>query len=260
MSHSNRISKHLGLHQTHQGQIHIDYLTIPETYPKDLFSASPQLIREDLDKYKTNLIPLIIRPVTTPEGETAYEVVFGKEIVEFARELGIHQLWASRIELEDEEVLTFQERCKSILQINSKDDGSYSQKSERSNLVDQDSQSAMKLFSELQKSLNDQNKVIVNFLEKIFQELDDLKRKFSELQQDISKETKTNPNPQKQKSVRINSYKSAKNLAKSVPRLELKEAEKIIQEIKQGRKFKSIDELKAIALSGRWDEVSISFG
>ncbi|WKT83605.1 MULTISPECIES: hypothetical protein [unclassified Thermosynechococcus] len=258
MSHSNRISKHLGLHQTHQGQIHIDYLTVPETYPKDLFSASPQLIREDLDKYKTNLIPLIIRPVTTPEGETAYEVVFGKEIVEFARELGIHQLWASRIELEDEEVLTFQERFKSILQINSKDDGSYSQKSERSNLVDQDSQSVMKLFSELQKSLNDQNKAIVNFLEKIFQELDNLKSKFSELQQHISKETKTNPNPQK--SVRINSYKNAKNLAKSVPRLELKEAEKIIQEIKQGRKFKSIDELKTIAPSGRWDEVSISFG
>lgn len=254
MSHSNQISKHLGLHQTHQGQIHIDYLIVPETYPKDLFSASPHLIREDLDKYKTNLIPLIIRPVTTPEGDTAYEVVFGKEVVEFARELGINQLWASRIELKDEEVLTFQERFKSILQINAQDSSSYLQTSERSNLVNQDSQSVTTLFNEFRKILNDQTQVIVCRLEKIAQELDEFKRELAELEQRVSRKTKFNS------PVSINRCKKAENLAKRVLGLELKQAEKIIQEIKQGRKFKSVDELKAIAPSGRWDEVSISFG
>ncbi|WP_460194968.1 hypothetical protein [Thermosynechococcus sp. FA-CM-4201] len=244
MSHSNQISKHLGLHPTHQGQIHIDYLTIPETYPKDLFSASPQLIREDLDKYKTNLIPLIIRPVTTPEGDTAYEVVFGKEVVEFARELGINQLWASRIELEDEEVLTFQERLKSILKVNSK----------RSNLVDGASQSFMKLFNEFQKSLNDQIKPIIDKLEKIAQELHEFKTNVAELEQRVSKKTKFNS------PVSINRCKKAENLAKRVLGLKVEEAEKIIHQIQKGKKFKSADELKAIAPSGRWDEVSISFG
>ncbi len=254
MSHSNQISKHLGLHQTHQGQIHIDYLIVPETYPKDLFSASPHLIREDLDTYKTNLIPLIIRPVTTPEGDTGYEVVFGKEVVEFARELGINQLWASRIELKDEEVLTFQERFKSILQINSQDGSSHLQTSERSNLVNQDSQSFMTLFNEFQKSLNDQIKPIIDKLEKIAQELDELKRNVAELEQRVSKKTKFNS------PVSINRCKKAQNLAKRVLGLKAEEAEKIIQQIQKGRKFKSADELKAIAPSGRWDEVSISFG
>lgn len=254
MSYSNQISKHLGLHQTHQGQIHIDYLIVPETYPKDLFSASPQLIREDLDKYKTNLIPVIIRPVTTPEGDTAYEVIFGKEVVEFARELGINQLWASRIELEDEEVLVFQGRLKSILQINSQNSSSYLQTSERSNSVNQDSQSFMTLFNEFQKSLNDQIKTIIDRLEKITQELDEFKSNFAELKQGISRKTKLNP------PVSINRCKKAENLAKRVLDLKVEEAEKIIQQIQKGTKFKSADELKAIAPSGRWDEVSISFG
>ncbi|AXY67375.1 hypothetical protein D3A95_02050 [Thermosynechococcus sichuanensis E542] len=254
MSYSNQISKHLGLHQTHQGQIHIDYLIVPETYPKDLFSASPQLIREDLDKYKTNLIPVIIRPVTTPEGDTAYEVIFGKEVVEFARELGINQLWASRIELEDEEVLTFQERLKSILQINSQNGSSYLQTPEGSNLVNQDSQSFMTLFNEFQKSFNDQIKPIIDRLEKIAQELDEFKRNFAELKQGIPRKTKLNS------PVSINRCKKAENLTKRVLGLKVEEAEKIIQQIQKGTKFKSADELKAIAPSGRWDEVSISFG
>lgn len=254
MSYSNQISKHLGLHQTHQGQIHIDYLIVPETYPKDLFSASPQLIREDLEKYKTNLMPLIIRPVSTSEGDTAYEVVFGKEVVEFARELGINQLWASRIELEDEEVLSFQERLKSILQINSQDGSSHLQKPEKSNLVNQNYQLFMPLLNEFQKRLNEQMKPIIDKLEKIAQELDEFKRNLTELEQRVSKKTKFNS------SVSINRCKKAENLAKRVLGLKPEEAEKIIHQIQKGRKFKSADELKKIAPSGRWDEVSISFG
>ncbi|MDM7327685.1 MAG: hypothetical protein P3X23_011330 [Thermosynechococcus sp. Uc] len=250
MSHSNLISKHLRPHRANQGQIHIDYLKIPENYPEDLCSTSPHLIHEYLKQYKTNLTPLIIRPVTTLEGDTEYEVVFGKEVVEFARELGINQLWASRIELEDKEIPAFQERLKSILQTSSKDGNSYAQKSERDNLVNEDSQLVVKLLNELQKSLNEQIQSIVGQLQKINWELNELKRNLSELQQPVTKS---------QQRVAINTYKNAENLTKRVPGLILEEAQVITQQNQQCKKFKSVDELKKIAPSGRWDEVSLLF-
>lgn len=255
MNNSNRISEYLSLRQMHQGQIHIDYLKIPNTYPKDLFCPSPQLIREDLEKYQTNLIPLIIRPVNTTEGDTEYEVIFGKEVVEFARELGIDQLWASRIELRDEEVRPFQERFKSIFQIHS---------SKRTEVGNQEIQSITLL---LEHKFNQQNERIENLLQKtkesLLQEIKEIARNLEKLETNFTESQKTlqeikPTKATKQSSIKINSYKNAENLKKRVPSLTLEEARKIIQQIKKGQKFTSVDELKAIAPSGQWHEVNLS--
>lgn len=258
MSDLEKISKHLTPRPAFQGQIHVDSLRVPSSYPPDLLSSSPQLIREDLQRHRTNLIPLIIRPVE--EGE--YEVIFGKEIVEFARELGINHLFASRIELQDEDVLPFQKRLKSIFGMNQKASSSYSQMLLQSTFMDQIAQLVRILieenkmtfknqFDKLENKLDEQN----NSLQKISQELDELKKRLSlrELQQPISRQTMT------EKPVSINRYRNPQNLTKRVPNLKNKEAEIIIQQIQEGRRFKSVDELKAIAPSSRWDELNIQF-
>ncbi|WP_298976078.1 hypothetical protein [uncultured Thermosynechococcus sp.] len=260
-----KISKHLTPRPVFQGQIHVDSLRVPSSYPPDLLSSSPQLIREDLQRHRTNLVPLIIRPVE--EGE--YEVIFGKEIVEFARELGINHLFASRIELQDTDVPPFQERLKSIFRINQKADSSYSQTLQQSAPADQTPQivgvllETKNMFSKIENTLigfDNRLKKIENKLDeqnsspqRIIQELDELKRSLSELQQSIPKQKGTGDR------ILINRCTKPENLVKRVPNLTLEDAEKVIERIKQKRKFKSIDELEKIAPSGRWNEVSILF-
>ncbi|BCX12224.1 MAG: hypothetical protein KatS3mg067_1162 [Thermosynechococcus sp.] len=261
MSKSNRLSRYLGLYDVHQGQVHIDLLKVPADYPQELLYVSPTLIREDLEKYQTNLIPLIIRSVTTQAGDVEYEVVFGKEVVDFARELGIKQLWATRVDLaDDQEVSDFQERIKMLMQINaqghsSQQEGSYLQSplsaSEFAHILDRSLQPLKKQIDSIHQEMTVQSQQVMNLSEQI---------------KTLSNILESSPTrSQNRRNIRINSYRDAESLKKRVPGLTIDEAQVVIGRLERyrnhqgGRKFRSVDELKEIAPSGQWDALSICF-
>ncbi|BAC08946.1 tll1394 [Thermosynechococcus vestitus BP-1] len=261
MSKSNRLSRYLGLSDVHQGQVHIDLLKVPDDYPQELLYVSPTLIREDLEKYQTNLIPLIIRSVTTPARDVEYEVVFGKEVVDFARELGIKQLWATRVELaDDQEVSDFQERIKRLMQIHaqghpSQQEGSYLQSplsvSGFTNILDRHLQPLKKQIESIHQEMAKQSQQVMHLSAQV---------------KTLSNILGSSPTgSQNRRTIRINSYRDAESLKKRVPGLTIDEAQVVIGRLERyrkhqgGRKFCSVDELKEIAPSGHWDSLSICF-
>ncbi len=281
-----RIGQYLRIHRLSHGQLHIDSLKIPPNYPADLAAAAPALIREDLAEHGMNFTPLIVRPCSTPNGDTEYEVIFGKEVVEFAPELGIEQLWASILDLAEEEVPPFQERLKAIFQLKAApretaalevappppkadpvqpEAANVSQHSRSPSL---DLGLLLKDQSKiLEKVITEQNslKTDIDKLTKTVSELMEIVRQLQQSLTATSRHQAVHP-PQTRKTSRrspqsetiwINRCSKPQNLKDRVPGLTLEEAKKIIAARNQGRRFYSVDELKEIAPSGQWDQPSL---
>ncbi|MEO0160311.1 MAG: hypothetical protein ABIL47_07550 [candidate division WOR-3 bacterium] len=102
----NKIEKHLKPKSTNHGIIHIDSLKQQENYPDYLLLPNPELVKNDLEENGINTFPLIIRPLEDADGE--YEVIYGKEIVDFAKKLGIKELRATKVNITEEEVEEYQ--------------------------------------------------------------------------------------------------------------------------------------------------------
>lgn len=136
------ISKHLKINKSSFGVIHIDSLVEPEIYPKFLRLPNPELIKADLEQNGVNTTPIIIRPSEKEDG--LYEIVYGLETYRYAKELGIKQLRATKIDIPSEEVLNYQKQLAQNFSPNAKDLAGDVSTPKQSNLASPEAKSTKK--------------------------------------------------------------------------------------------------------------------
>lgn len=101
------ISPHLRLKPTLHGLINVSQLRVSPLVPA--LSLSPvqrQRIQESLQQYESNLVSLIIRPIQDDNVDyDVYEVIYGEEIYQVAKDIDHRQLWAWAFQLDDQAAL-----------------------------------------------------------------------------------------------------------------------------------------------------------
>lgn len=273
MDQSEHLQQYLKIQPTDHGQVHLDYLVLPTVYPDFLCSRSPEQIRQNLAGYGINLTPLIVRRISPETGETLYEVIFGKEVVEFARELGISKLWAWMVNVQDGEVPLAQQKLANLFQIGSPIvidtppeviDTPTSSKESRSSVTSPVQPDLSTLHGDIKTGFQELLAQFKQQTEEIRALKDQAQRQQQYLQESVVKIVEkidgiVLPPPPLRPKIHINKRRNVQSLVKDIPRLTKEEATKIINARKEGGKFTSVTELKQMAPSGQWDAVDVQF-
>jgi hypothetical protein len=96
-----RIIENLRPKPIHHGQLEVFLIAIPE--PEEVSLERWQLLRDSLEQQGSNLVPIVVRRTDAYDPEE-YEVVYGADWCQVAKELTIDRLWAWVFDLTDAQV------------------------------------------------------------------------------------------------------------------------------------------------------------
>jgi hypothetical protein len=98
------IGRNLGIRPINHGQIYTFQIALPDAEKKDLPLDQHNLIERSLLEHQSNLVSLIVRRTTAYNDEDIeYEVVYGSDWFQVAKDLNIEMLWAWVFDMTDEQ-------------------------------------------------------------------------------------------------------------------------------------------------------------
>lgn len=101
------ISKNLGIKPINHGQVYTFQIAIPDSRKQSLSLEQRKTIEQSLLAHQSNLVSLIIRRTNAYSDEDIeYELVYGADWLQIAKELDIEKVWAWVFDLTDEQVAT----------------------------------------------------------------------------------------------------------------------------------------------------------
>lgn len=110
-----RIVNYLKIKPLNHGQIYTFQIAIPPSENVDISFERREYLKMSLTQQGTNLIPLIVRRTEAYSEEEEYELVYGADWCQAAKELDIEKLWVWVFDMTDEEVSTTKEEMQYLL-------------------------------------------------------------------------------------------------------------------------------------------------
>lgn len=99
-----RMIEVLRIKPINQGKVNTFQIAIPDSESKEIPPMRRELLRRSLMEQGCNLIPLIVRETDAYSEEEEYEVVYGADWCQVAKEIDTEYLWVWVFDMTDEEV------------------------------------------------------------------------------------------------------------------------------------------------------------
>lgn len=103
-SENHRMIEVLRIKPINQGKVNTFQIAIPDSESKEIPPMRRELLRRSLMEQGCNLIPLIVRETDAYSEEEEYEVVYGADWCQVAKEIDTEYLWVWVFDMTDEEV------------------------------------------------------------------------------------------------------------------------------------------------------------
>jgi methyl-accepting chemotaxis protein len=110
-----RIRANLGIEAISHGQVYTFQIAIPKSEDLEIPLERRENLKRSLNQQGSNLIPLIVRRTEAYSEEQEYEVVYGADWWNVAKELDIEKLWVWVFDMTDEQAAAAKEEMQQLL-------------------------------------------------------------------------------------------------------------------------------------------------
>ncbi len=98
-----RMVDYLRIKPINHGQVNTSQIAIPESQQVDIPAEREEALKRSLSEQGSNLIPLLVRRTDAYSDAEEYEVVYGADWCQVAKELDIEKLWVWVFDMTDEQ-------------------------------------------------------------------------------------------------------------------------------------------------------------
>jgi hypothetical protein len=110
-----RIRANLGIKPITHGQIYTFQIAIPDALKQDIAIEQQEAIADSLLQHGSNFFPIIVRPTEDYGEDEEYEVVYGADWCQVAKDRDIEKVWVWVFNLTDEQASATREELESLL-------------------------------------------------------------------------------------------------------------------------------------------------
>ncbi|MEN9202333.1 MAG: ParB N-terminal domain-containing protein [Thermostichus sp. DG_1_6_bins_120] len=222
------IEQYLRIKPLNHGQVHISQIAIPDTLKACLGQDKVEAATQSIRKFGSNLYPIIVRRTNGYGEDKEYEVIFGEEWCEAAKQLELERIWVWVFDLSDDEVAYLRQFLEEGSLRSNLDESQgrvgHNRESQETGQLGQFDQ-ILSILSQILSILSAQNQILVEIKQSLDELLDRL------------------PKPPQLKNINGVTEEELKNSQNPIVK---KHASEIYQFISARGSIKSIDELKQI--------------